>query len=135
MANIVWTQDLSVNVNELDAQHKKLFVLINELDDAMREGKGREVLGKVMMGLISYTNTHFSNEEKYFDQFKYPDASSHKQEHSLFIKKINEFKSQFEANRLGLTIQISQFLNSWLQNHIKVTDKKYGPFFNQHGLK
>jgi hypothetical protein len=27
------------------------------------------------------------------------------------------------------------YLSEWLQNHIKIVDKKYGPFFNEKGLK
>ncbi len=135
MAIVQWSQDLSVNVAEIDAQHQQLVKMINNLDDAMRQGKGKEALGKIISGLVSYAATHFATEEKYFDKFNYPDAAPHKAEHSAFAKKATEFKTEFDAGRLGLTIQVMQFLSNWLQNHIKCVDKKYSSFFNQHGLK
>jgi hemerythrin len=135
MAIIQWSQDLSVNVSEIDVQHQQLVKMINNLDDAMRQGKGKEVLGKIISGLVSYTVSHFGKEEKYFDQFGYPEASAHKAAHASFISKVTEFKKDFETGKLGISIQVMQFLSDWLKEHIKVVDKKYGPFFNQHGLK
>jgi hemerythrin len=45
MALIQWNDSLSVNVVEIDKQHQKLVRMINELNDAMRQGKGKEALG------------------------------------------------------------------------------------------
>ncbi|MCX5829220.1 MAG: bacteriohemerythrin [Deltaproteobacteria bacterium] len=135
MALIKWSDSFSVNVVEIDKQHQKLVGMINDLDDAMRQGKGKDVLGKIVNGLISYTGTHFKTEERYFDQFGYPEANSHKKEHSDFVAKVSEFKDGFEKGKIGLTIKVMDFLSDWLQNHIKGVDKKYGPFFNDKGLK
>jgi hemerythrin len=135
MAFIEWNDSLSVGVNEIDLQHQKLIGIINELHDAMRLGKGNDVLGKIIKGLVSYAGTHFLTEEKYFDQFGYPEAGSHKGEHSAFAQKVAEFKDGFDAGKVALSINVMNFLSNWLRNHIKVVDKKYGPFFIEKGLK
>jgi hemerythrin len=135
MAIIQWNDSLSVNVVEIDKQHQKLIGMINDLHDAMLQGKGKDILGKTVNGLISYTGSHFKTEERYFDQFGYPEANNHKKEHSDFITKVSEFKNGFEKGKLGLTIEIMNFLSDWLRNHINGIDKKYGPFFNAKGLK
>ncbi|HYB19691.1 MAG TPA: bacteriohemerythrin [Thermodesulfobacteriota bacterium] len=132
---IQWNDSLSVNVGEIDRQHQRLVGMINDLNEAMRQGKGKDVLGKIVNGLITYATTHFRTEEGYFDQFAYPAADGHKKEHSDFTKKVSEFKDGFEKGKLGLSIQVLDFLSDWLQNHIKGVDKKYGPFFNEKGLK
>lgn len=135
MALITWNDSLSVNVAEIDQQHKKLINMINELNDAMRAGKGKDVLGKIVTNLISYTETHFKTEEKYFAQFNYPDTDNHKREHAAFVQKVTGFKNGFEEKRLTLTIEVMNFLSDWLKNHIMGTDKKYSHFFNEKGLK
>ncbi|MCP4353146.1 MAG: hemerythrin family protein [Desulfobacterales bacterium] len=135
MPLIQWDDSLNVNVAEIDRQHQRLVEMINDLDDAMRQGKGKDVLGKIIDGLIAYAATHFRTEERYFDLFGYPEANNHKKEHSEFVKKISEFKDGFEKGKLGLSIQVMNFLRDWLQKHIKEVDKKYGPFFNEMGLK
>ena len=78
MALVTWNDSLSVNVAEIDQQHRKLIAMINELNDAMKIGKGKDVLGGIVNSLISYTATHFKTEEKYFAQFGYPDTEDHK---------------------------------------------------------
>lgn len=135
MGTITWNDSLSVKVLAIDQQHKKLVDMINELSDAMRSGKGRDVLSKIISGLILYTGTHFKTEEKYFDQFEYPEAEIHKKEHEAFVLKVLEFKKGFEKGDLNLTVEIMDFLSDWLQNHIKGSDKKYSQFFNDHGLR
>ena len=135
MALINWNDSFSVNVAEIDRQHQKLVSMINELNDAMRQGKGKAVLGKIVNGLISYTATHFKTEEKYFDQFGYPETDSHKKEHSAFVRKVTDFKDEFEEGKFGLSVEIMNFLSDWLQKHIKATDMKYSQFFNEKGLK
>lgn len=135
MALISWDDSLSVNIAEIDQQHQNLIRMINELNGAMKLGKGKAVLGKIVSGLISYTVTHFRTEEKYFDQFKYPATETHKKEHAVFIDKVTDFKNKYETRNLFLTIEVMDFLSDWLKDHIKGSDKKYSGFFNEKGLK
>ena len=134
MALIKWDENFSVNVVEIDKQHQRLVGMINDLDDAMKQGKGKEVLAKIINGLITYTGTHFKTEETYFDRFAYPETDEHKKEHSDFVEKVSQFKDGFTKNKFGLSIEIMSFLSGWLQGHIKGCDKKFGPFFNANGL-
>ena len=135
MPLINWNDSLSVNVAEIDRQHQKLVSMINELNDAMKEGKGKDVLERIVDGLVGYTETHFRTEERYFEQFGYPDAGSHKKEHSAFVQKISDFKESFQAGKLCLSVEVMNFLSDWLRNHIKGTDQEYSAFFNAKGLK
>lgn len=135
MALITWNESYSVNVAEIDRQHQKLIGMVNELNEAMKIGKGKEKVGKILSELVSYTVTHFKAEEKYFDQFGYPETDQHKKEHAAFIEKVTDFKSEFESRSLFLTIEVMNFLSDWLKNHIMGTDKKYSRFFNEKGLK
>ena len=135
MALIVWNQNFSVQVAEMDRQHRKLIDLINDLNDAMGKGKGKEIIGKTLDGLLSYTKTHFAEEEKLFAQFKYPDEAEQKNMHKKFIDKVMEFKKQHEGRSIALSIAVIDFLSDWLKKHIQIEDKKYGPFMNQMGVK
>lgn len=134
MTLIKWNNSLSVNVEKIDNQHRKLISMINELNDKMRQGKGKEVLEKIITDLINYTAIHFQTEEKLFEEFGYPEAFKHKKEHADFIRKVSDFKKDFKAGKLGLSIDIMSFLSSWLKNHIKGTDKKYSKFFKEKGI-
>ena len=95
MALIQWDNTFSVNVAEIDKQHQKLVALINNLNDAMKQGKGKDILAKIIGDLFAYAGDHFAIEEKYFDKFGYPAATSHKLEHANFVKKVSEFQERF----------------------------------------
>lgn len=135
LALINWSNDLSVQVGPVDNQHKELIRLINDLNDAMLKGKSKEVTSKILDGLANYTVEHFGFEERNFAKFHYAGAAAHKSEHDAFVRKVTEFKTSYDAGKVCLSLDIMQFLKSWLIHHIQGTDRKYIPCFHEHGLK
>jgi len=37
-------------------------------------------------------------------------------------------------NKLGITLEVMNFLKDWLSHHILSVDKKYAPFLNEKGI-
>ncbi|MGV0952231.1 MAG: bacteriohemerythrin, partial [Azonexus sp.] len=134
MPLITWNDSYSVKIREIDRQHLKLVQIINDLNDAMQEGKANDVLAKILRELVSYTKTHFTAEEKYLEQYGYPDVSAHKRKHSDFVEKISELRDNFASGRLGVSIETMKFLMDWLLQHIKGADMKYAPFLAGKGV-
>jgi hemerythrin len=134
MSLIVWNDNLSVHIGEIDRQHQQLIKMINDLDDAMRQGKGKEVLFTTLSSLINYALGHFETEEKYFAQFGYGEAAVHKKEHLAFAGRVSDFKNRFTEGQIGLSIEVMDFLSQWLTGHIKGSDKRYAPFLKSKGL-
>ncbi len=134
MSLLQWSPDLSVNVKEIDTQHKKLVDLINLLHDSMKSGKGKDVLSQVLNDLTDYTVYHFSTEEKLFEKYGYPEYTRHKKEHDDLTKQVIEIKSKFEAGQNTITVEVMSFLKDWLNNHIKHSDKRYTAFLNSKGV-
>jgi hemerythrin-like metal-binding domain len=85
--------------------------------------KGKEVLGKILDELAAYTVYHFSTEEKYMEQCGYPGLAFHKKEHDTFVGKVESLIQDYQANKLGITIELMTFLKDWVSNHIQITDK------------
>lgn len=134
MALMNWSDNLSVNIKEIDEQHKKLVGMINELHEAMKQGKGSDVTGKVLAGLIQYVATHFATEEKFMKTHAYPEYLKHKAEHDALTKQAADLQNQFHEGKPVLTVELMSFLKNWLTNHILGTDKKYGPYLNGKGV-
>jgi len=135
MPLIEWNDNLSVGVSSFDMQHKQLVAMLNELYDAMKGGKGNDVLGPILSQLNGYVLTHFANEEKRMAEFAYPGMAAHKKEHEALIAQLKEFKDKFTAGKAGLSITLMNFLKDWLVKHIKGTDMQYREFFNAKGVK
>ncbi|MEW6117819.1 MAG: bacteriohemerythrin [Nitrospirota bacterium] len=134
MALMTWSDALSVNIKEIDEQHKKLVGMINDLHDAMKVGKGTDVTGAILTGLVQYVATHFATEEKLMKAHSYPEFLKHKTEHENLTKQALELQKQFGEGKPVLTVELMNFLKNWLTNHIQGTDKKYGPFLNGKGI-
>lgn len=134
MALMEWNQTYSVNVKKFDDQHRKLVELINQLHDAMKSGEGNTMLGVVLQSLISYTATHFADEEKMMQANGYPDLAKHKAAHESLVKQVLDLQKKFQGGTEILTLPVMTFLKNWLVTHIQGEDKKYGQHFNAKGI-
>ncbi|MBN2716180.1 MAG: bacteriohemerythrin [Deltaproteobacteria bacterium] len=124
---IKWDESWNTNIAVIDQQHRKLLNLVNDLSDAMRVGKSKDVMADVLTVLVNYTKTHFSAEERLMTQAKYDDLAGHKKEHDGFVEKINSYAEKVKAGSSAVSIEMMSFLSSWIIQHIKGTDMKYVP--------
>lgn len=134
MALFSWSNEYSVNIKEIDEQHKVLINLINELHDKMKIGKAKEILGGILDELVDYTIYHFKHEENLFTSHGYPDSDLHKTVHKGLVKQVKDLKNDFESGKTILSMDIMNFLKGWLGNHIQGTDKKYSSYLNSQGV-
>ncbi len=130
-----WKDDYSVNVGMIDQQHKKLISLLNDLYDGLREQKGKDVVGKVLGDLVSYTEAHFTSEERLMKTHGYPAYLQHKVEHDALTSKVVAFQKDFNAGRTSVPVELLHFLRDWLSNHILGTDKLYSSYFQSKGIR
>jgi hemerythrin len=135
MALITWSDKYSIQINEIDDQHKVLVGMINDLHDAMKNAKSKEVTLDIINKMAEYTKFHFSTEEKYMKRFGYQDYEEHKMEHEKFVDKVLAFKTDYESGKAGISYDILNFLKDWLVGHIQGTDKKYAALFIEKGIK
>ena len=135
MALLEWNETYSVGVAKFDDQHKKLFGMINNLNDGMKAGKGKETLAGVLKGLIEYTATHFADEEKEMAKYDFLQLQMHKNEHNKLVKQVLQLQADYNSGKAMLSMDAMNFLRDWLNTHIVGTDKKYGEFFKTKGVK
>jgi len=132
---VIWNDSWLIGVQVIDALHKQLVSLVNKLHQAMSEGKGKDVLGDILASLVSYTKAHFAAEELMMEQNGYPDLAEHKRQHIALTKKVLDFQEEFNAGGMGMSIDIMQFLGTWLRSHILGTDVKYVPLLHSNGIR
>lgn len=135
MSLIDWNNNYSVNVKEIDDQHKKLIDLINKLYEEMRKGHGKDALSGVLKELVEYTKYHFAKEEKLLEKYNYPNLAAHKKEHEELTKKVEEINEKIASGKMVISSNVLTFLKDWLNNHILVDDKGYSTYLNGKGIK
>lgn len=134
MSLMEWNQKFSVNVKEIDEQHKKWIGILNELHDSMRAGKGSATVGKVLDELVDYTKVHFTTEERLMQANAYPHFAGHKRIHENMVREVEQLREKYRSGSSVLTIEVMQFLKNWLSEHITGTDQSYSPYLNSKGI-
>ncbi|MBU5635539.1 bacteriohemerythrin [Geomonas sp. Red69] len=132
---MVWDQSFATTINTFDEQHKKLFAMVNELAQAMQHKRSKEVIGSVLQRLIEYTGSHFAAEEEAFRKSGYPEETAHVQQHKALVSQVLELQQKFNSGETVLTHDVIEFLQNWLVNHIKGTDKRYAPHLTKAGVR
>lgn len=134
MAVFSWNDLYSVKVAKCDQQHMRLFDIINQLADAMRMGKGQDVVNQVVTDLLDYTNTHFQDEEALLQKANYPQLEAHQEMHRIFVKKVQSLQSQAQMGKRVNAAQLLSLMRDWLVNHIQKADKRYSAHLNAAGI-
>jgi hemerythrin len=126
---VEWSDALSVYVEQMNNEHKRLVFLLNELYSAVQTGAGQAVLGVVLNGLILYASYHFSHEEDLFRRSNYPGYEKHLQQHQAFTATVLEVNAEFQSGAsAGLPGQVLEFLKDWLSQHIMGSDRAFGVY-------
>ncbi len=126
MSRIVWDDSYSVNIKEIDEQHKHWIGIINELHDRLIGGEGLTEIGrKSLQAMEEYGVFHFSFEEEYMKKIGYPDLPHHTREHKKFLEQIRSVRRDEAEGHIVLNSEIMKILMNWLIQHIKGSDKKY----------
>ncbi len=131
---LAWDDSLSVHVAKIDEQHKVLVGLVNELDDSIRQGRDRKVVGSVLESLIEYTQTHFASEEDSMVLYRYPTYARHKSEHDMLTSKVLDLRQHYREGTAVVGADVLRFLRTWLVGHIQGMDKVFGNYLNGQGV-
>ena len=133
MENFVfqWSDEFSVNIEEVDEQHRTLVGLVNDLHVAIREHRGKTASRKVLDRLAEYTRTHFMLEESLMRLTRYPGFDVHRQQHEDLIAQVQSLQYKLHHENAAITFELLNFLRKWLIQHILESDKRFGAFFQK----
>ncbi len=118
-----WTSAYAVGVREIDADHRHLFRLAGRMQAAMRTGAGKEILDKLLDGLIAYTCHHFAREEAIMQAIGYPELASHRRQHQQLRARVAAMRRRAEGGERTMTIEVLHFLSDWIRAHIAGSDR------------
>lgn len=136
MPLMAWNDRLSIGVTVLDADHKKLIEMINELYDSIIAGFTKKDLRDVLHRLADYTQFHFAREEELFFRIAYPNAAIHKREHHSMAVWVTGMQSRIgEGSVAGPSLEVVVYLKDWLFDHILNTDREFGTHLRSAGIQ
>lgn len=126
---IQWNDEMNVGIPEIDVEHKPIILLINELNRAITEGMNPAEIKRWLQHIVDDTEMHFSQEEKLFQEWQYPDAAEHARIHSQLFKALQEIKA--ECIPYGVDtgwVEVGMRIKRILLNHFQNEDVKYAEY-------
>ena len=133
MALIVWDTALETGHARIDEQHRSLVEILNRLHLAMKQGKGRNELEGILVFLKDYTLNHFAMEEGLMAQHRYSAAVRHREIHADLVRQVADLVERFQHGS-SLTLEIMNFLEDWLVQHIQGEDARFAAELKGKGV-
>jgi len=128
MKDLVWDKTLSVDVPEIDEDHRRLVDLFNLLNHSVVEGDAPDYIEAVMEELISCTAWHFKHEERLMLKYGYEGLLEHKSEHQELIASATALQQKLLQESKPVLSDDIQFLEHWLTGHILGADRDLGTY-------
>lgn len=131
MRALVWGDILSVGVDEIDEDHRKLLDIFNVLNRAVTEGESPDYLAAILDELINCTVWHFSHEERLMLKHRYAGMEQHKAVHAELIKSVKELRQEVLESDKPMADEHIEFLERWLTEHLLTADLRLGSYLSQ----
>lgn len=129
---IPWDPALETGITEIDLQHRELFARIDQLLEAMKEGRGRDEVGNVLRFLDAYVVEHFGAEERLMRARAYPQVEAHARQHRQFEADLEDLAREVERGGTGtlLVIRVNRQVLDWLRTHILGNDRAFATWLS-----
>lgn len=121
---VEWRDGFSIDIPQVDREHRHLFTLVKALDVASVERTVEE--------LLDYVVTHFSNEQALMEKSGYPAFEQHLKLHEDFAGSVADFLGSGEPWSESRVQELRRFLNKWLIGHIMTHDLRFGKWYAEH---
>ena len=129
LEKVVWDETFSVGVPAMDAQHRKLVNMVNQLVEChVEQGVTASLcFQEILSAMFDYTQVHFKAEEAYLKKIGYPELAAHEKEHQAFLEKAAAL-AVVAGDGVQDCAGLHDYLRGWLLEHILKSDMRYRLF-------
>lgn len=121
-----WTKAHAVFLPQVDAEHRNLFRLAEELHHAVEAGARAARIQNEMQLLVSAIDEHFAHEERLMKTARCQSYLWHKQQHDTVRKKARRMKAAFARGDRDAPDAFLEFLAHWFRDHTALSDRMMG---------
>ena len=125
MKIIDWTPSFSVGDERMDAQHRKIIQLINDLIEAQNSDELPDRLHQALYDMFEYSRGHLHDEEQLLRRIGYPDIDQHLAAHEAYIERMSLLSIAATGDESVTSLETIRFLREWWENHILKEDMAY----------
>jgi len=89
---IVWTDEMALGIEEIDADHASLLKIVQDIDAVLASPRHQGDLHSRIVHLFRFADQHFSHEDTWMDRLpadKYADhIEAHRRMHNAFLSRL-----------------------------------------------
>lgn len=115
---VPWSESNKLGIPVIDKQHRELYEMLNELNQAMAMGYGADVAANVMDRLVPFISEHFKAVENILQQRRSPAYRRCCAQHAEQLSMLQSFLANRNAEDPSDVIDLLYFLDSLLDGHI-----------------
>lgn len=130
--NFEWSEHFELDRGPIDAQHRRLVLMVARLGHAVASGHSRESMEPIFEELCGYVRDHFTDEERLMRNSAFPGLETHVEEHERFGRTVAEFHKLHDMGATGVGWGIIVFLKNWVTRHILGADREFWQFVAAH---
>lgn len=115
-----WRESYTVGNGLIDAQHKELFNLLEEMFKEAEPAVRKENISSNMNRFLGLMEIHFKQENEYMQKIKYPQIKKCVENNNKILSEINHFISKLPMLELfAFEMSLTKFVDKWLVEHIE----------------
>ena len=126
MSLFKWSSAHSVYLPEIDAEHRAIYRLGDELHKAVLAGADPARLQPIAANLLETAEQHFRHEERLMRAIHYTAFAWHKGQHDAVRKRSRALAKRIAGGDSAAIGELIEFLSEWLRGHMAVADRMMG---------
>jgi hemerythrin len=132
MSLFKWSGAHSIYLPEIDAEHRAIYLLGDELHKALLAGGDPVQLKPIAANLAETAEEHFRHEERLMRAMHYPSFEWHKRQHNAARKRMKALAKGIESGDAAAAGELLEFLSIWLRDHMSVADRMMGAYLRNY---
>ncbi|GAA0589871.1 hemerythrin domain-containing protein [Caenispirillum bisanense] len=133
MPDLLWSPDMSVGCDALDADHRALLALVRQLDLALRKQEPFEVVSGLLTAYLELTRGHAEREERLHRLLGLAVDEDHEAAHAAFTAWADGVRADYLDSRdAGRVRAVLPIIVDWWYRHVLDLDMADRPLYQQH---
>ena len=132
MPLIPWKESYALGVSSVDAEHRAMIHLINEIYERLEGSTDSHVieanLGEIHAGIAA----HFALEERLMREAGWREFAEHKQDHEELLENIRDLMDGFAEDPERGAERLRRELADWFTGHFATFDARLHEAFPRH---
>lgn len=121
---IEWSPNFALGVAKVDADHRELIELINQLHERLKLGENQSAVFNLFADLYGRVTKHFAYEEAIMRSRHYDQYEEHQADHQCLLDEITTIMCDWEGNSLVNIEATTTRLYDWFCRHFQSHDAR-----------